>query len=323
MDYCIGIDIGGTNIVIGLIGPDGKIVRGTKIPTRAADGADTILSRIDAAVRETAQAAGVDLAEIGAVGMGVPGFVDHENGISLHSVNLNWRGVPVAPIMREKLGIPTFINNDVRMYIYGEAAQGAGKGYRHVLGLTLGTGLAAALVVDGQLYHGGGNMAGELGHITLDDIPYTCKCGLKGCLETVASGPGLARQARDRIREGRDSVLKEWYPGDAIEQLTAKDLSRAYDMGDPVAVEVLQTTGRLLGKGLASAVTLFSPDVVIVGGGVSAAGERLMAPIREALQAHLIPAYWEHIRVVTAVLGDDAGVIGSGLYAKQRAGLQA
>jgi glucokinase len=319
MDYCIGIDIGGTNIVVGLIGPEGRIVQGTKIPTRAADGPDTILSRIADTVRETAAAAGVELARIGAIGMGVPGFVDHENGIALASVNLDWHGVPVAPIMREKLGIPTFINNDVRMYVYGEAAEGAGKGYRHVLGLTLGTGLAAAMITDGLLLHGGGNMAGELGHITLDEVPYACKCGLKGCLETVASATGLVRQARDRIREGRSSVLTEWYPGDSIERLQAKDLSKAYDLGDEVAVEVLHATGRMLGKGLASAVTLFSPDVVIIGGGVAAAGERILAPMKEALKAHLIKNYWEHIRIVTAVLGDDAGVIGSGLYAKERA----
>lgn len=318
MSCCIGIDIGGTNTVIGLIGPDGRIARRAKIATQAADGPDRILDRIAAQVNELLNESGMSKSSVAAIGMGVPGFIDHEQGIAVSSVNLYWKNVPVAEGIRQRLGIPAYINNDVRMYVYGEAAQGAGKGFRHVLGVTVGTGLAAGVVSEGKLYHGGGNMAGELGHIPLEGIPYTCNCGLTGCLETVASATGIVRQAMDRIREGRPTVLRQWFSEETMSRMQAKDISRAYDLGDEVAVEVMNTTGTYLGLGLAYAVTLFSPDVVIIGGGVAAAGERLLAPVREAMKSRLIRNYWDRIRVVTAELGDDAGVIGSGLYAKER-----
>ena len=318
MSCCIGIDIGGTNTVIGLIGPDGRIARRAKIATQAADGPDRILDRIAAQVNELLNESGMSKSSVAAIGMGVPGFIDHEQGIAVSSVNLHWKNVPVAEGIRQRLGIPAYINNDVRMYVYGEAAQGAGKGFRHVLGVTVGTGLAAGVVSEGKLYHGGGNMAGELGHIPLEGIPYTCNCGLTGCLETVASATGIVRQAMDRIREGRPTVLRQWFSEETMSRMQAKDISRAYDLGDEVAVEVMNTTGTYLGLGLAYAVTLFSPDVVIIGGGVAAAGERLLAPVREAMKSRLIRNYWDRIRVVTAELGDDAGVIGSGLYAKER-----
>ncbi|WP_309119547.1 ROK family protein [Paenibacillus sp.] len=318
MSYCVGVDIGGTNTAIGLL--DGERVAAKEsIPTLAGEGPDSLFDRIEATVRGLLRRCGVPEDAI-TVGMGVPGFIDQEAGVALNSTNLQWRDVPVVARMRERLGVPVAIDNDVRLYVYGEALLGAGRGVRHVLGVTVGTGLAAALVSDGRLFYGGGSMAGELGHIPLESIPYRCGCGLTGCLETVASATGIARQARDLVeRDGRASVLRDWFPGEGLPGLTARDVSRAYDEGDAVAIEVLRRTGEQLGRGLAYAVTMYSPDVVLVGGGAAAAGERLLAPVRESMQRLLIADYWERISVVPAALGDEAGIIGSALYGRDAA----
>lgn len=319
INYSVGVDIGGTNTVVGLLDAESRVAGLESIPTLAKEGADALLDRIAVSVSGLLDKAGASTNDV-TVGVGVPGFVDPVAGVSLNSTNLGWRGVPVAEKLSAKLGAPVAIDNDVRMYVYGEAMLGAGRGIRHVLGITLGTGLAAALVTDGKLFYGGGGMAGELGHIALESIPYPCGCGLTGCLETVASATGIARQARDLIeREGRASALRDWFPGERLPQLTAKDVSRAYDAGDEVAIEVFERTGDLLGRGLAYAVTLLSPDRVVVGGGAAAAGERLLAPVRRSMERLLIADYWQRIDVVPATLGDQAGVIGSAMYGRSRA----
>lgn len=312
MKAYVGVDIGGTNVVIGLLDESMNLLERVKLSTVAAEGPERVLDRIATSIQELIQPYSAEK-QIQAIGIGVPGFVDHVEGISVLSVNLHWKHFKVAEGMLRRTGLPTYINNDVRMYVYGEALRGSGRGYDHVLGVTVGTGLAAGIVSEGQVYHGGGNMAGELGHLPFEEIPYRCGCGLQGCIETIASATGLVRQAKALIAQGRSTRLEEH--GD---QLQAKHVSEAYDQGDEVAREVMHTTGRLLGKTLAYAVTMISPDVVIVGGGVAAAGERLMIPVREAMQANMIPAYWGRIRVVTASLGDDAGVIGSACYARER-----
>ncbi|HZG57799.1 ROK family protein [Paenibacillus sp.] len=318
MHVSIGVDIGGTNTVIGLVDGGGRVAASEKIPTRAEEGPDALFDRIAASAAALLGGFGVDPAAT-TVGIGVPGFVDREAGISLLSGNLQWRGVPVAREVERRLGAPTAIDNDVRLYVYGEAMAGAGRGAAHVLGVTVGTGLAAALVTEGRLFYGSGGMAGELGHLRLDGIPYRCGCGLTGCLETVASATGIVRQARALVAAGRASVLRDRFPESELRGLTAFDVSRAYDDGDDVAREVLASTGRWLGRGLAYAVTLFSPDRVIVGGGAAAAGERLLEPVRREMEASLIPDYWARIDVVPASLGDEAGVIGSAMYGRRRA----
>lgn len=313
----IGMDIGGTNTALGLIDESGNVIGLDKISTQAEDGPERILDRYKDAIGTLIAKFDTPLSEITAVGAGVPGFVDHETGVSVHSVNLGWRNLPFAEHLSRRLnGIPVFINNDVRMYVYGEAMFGAGKGYEHVLGVTVGTGLAAALVSGGQLYHGAVNMAGELGHIPMDGIPYKCRCGLTGCLETVASATGLIRQAKDRIAAGEKSILTEWY--DDMEKIEAKDLSRAYDLGDALSISIMQNTGMWLGKGLAYAVSLLSPDVVMIGGGVAAAGDRLMNSLRETMRKNLIENFWNHIEVVTVERDNEAGVLGSAMYACER-----
>jgi glucokinase len=311
----IGVDIGGTNIVLGLVDDANQCLIFKKIPTEVKMGASYILQTIASAILELAELANEPIL---AIGVGVPGFVDHDAGVSISAVNLGWVDYPFAAELYKRMGIPVYINNDVRLYVYWEALAGAGKDFKHVLGVTLGTGVAAAMVNEGQLYYGSGNRAGELGHIAMSGNSYACNCGLIGCLETVASANGIARLAKDAIIQGHDSLLSKQFPSDLLDKLTAMDVSNAYDKGDLLAIKVMEQAGIYLGKGLAFAVNFYSPDVIIIGGGASFAGERLLGPMRKQLQESILPLYWDDLKVLVAEKIEDAGIIGSALYAKNQ-----
>jgi glucokinase len=315
MALYIGVDIGGTNIAFGLVDEANQCLIFNKIATDANRGVIHIVQRIAAQILEIAEQADEPVI---AVGVGVPGFVNHEAGISVKATNLGWENYPFVAELQKLISMPVYINNDVRLYIYGEALAGAGKGFKHILGITLGTGIAAAVINEGQLYYGSGNRAGELGHIAMEGNTYACNCGLIGCLETVASANGIARLAKDAIIQGQTSLLQQWFSKEQINDITAFDVSKAYDQGDPLAVKVMEKSGVYLGKGLAFAVNFYSPDVIVIGGGASLAGERLFGPMKRQLKASILPQYWEGLSIRIAQRIEDAGIVGSALYAKHR-----
>ncbi|TJY41503.1 ROK family protein [Cohnella pontilimi] len=318
MKFWIGVDVGGTNIVCGAVDRDGRVLHTIKAPTDAAAGSAAVLDKISDMCRQVAAELG-STDELAAVGIGTPGLVDPRAGISIYSTNLNWRNVPVAAEISARLGVPVWIDNDVRNYVFGEARYGAGRSFDTVLGLTVGTGIAAAIVRRGELFYGHKAMAGEIGHGPREGIDVPCSCGLTGCLEAVASASGMVREAKRLISQGRDTVLTEWYPGERLADLAAADLSRAMDTGDPLATEVVTRAGTLIGRALEPAVHLISPDVIIVGGGAAMAGERLLGPMREALFPRLLPDFRSELQIRTAELHDDAGIIGSAMSAMARA----
>lgn len=313
MSYLVGVDIGGTNIVCGLVDLEYNLLKTLKKPTDRHLGSDHVLSKLVSMIDELLENAGVDRSQLKAVGAGIPGFVDPKQGHVIFNSNLGWRDLPVAQIVSEKLGgIPVFIDNDVKMYVFGEAMKGAGRGAGVVHGVTIGTGLAAATVTNGELYYGSGYMAGELGHVTIDGEKTPCGCGLTGCLETVVSATGIARQAKEALEAGRDSLLR---PAFERGELTAVEVSKAYDEGDALAQEIMNYTGKVLGKGLAYSISLFSPDVVVIGGGGALAGERLLKPMREELERSVYKGYLERLTIKIGELIDNGGVIGSAAFA--------
>ena len=317
MSYIVGMDVGGTNTVAGLFGPDGALLRSVKRPTEKSQGAEGLLRQLADLARHLIAGQNEPAARLAAVGIGLPGFIDRETG-AVDAANLPLKNEPVAARLKELLGVPVTVQNDVKMIVYGESIRGAGRQQPVVLGLTLGTGLAGALVIDGRIHDGAGGLAGEIGHITLDEIPYACGCGLTGCLETAASATGIARQARDGLANGAGGLLAERFPGERRQAITARDVWQAAADGDAWALAVYRRTAVLLAKVLAPAVTLLSPDVVIVGGGVAAAGDILFAPLREEVAAHVHPLYRSRLRIVPGALGDEAGLFGSAEYARSR-----
>lgn len=311
MNYAIGVDLGGTNMRAGIVDAKGKVLKSVQQPTYADEGPDAVITRMGDMIKSLILNAGKRC--IYTVGVGTPGLVDPVQGVSLVASNLKWYDIPLAERLSSTLNRPVFIDNDVRMYILGEVLAGSAHGAEHVLGVTLGTGLAAAVVTHGELYYGGGYMAGELGHISFDEIPFSCSCGLSGCLETIASATGIVRQAKHRIAQGETGLLSELLRKKP--DFTAKHVADAYDQGDSAAKDIFRYTGTMLAKGLAIAITLFSPDMLVIGGGAAASGHRLMAPLLEQLKLSLHPLTWKRLTVTSASLAGHAGIIGSALRA--------
>ncbi|MDB4867769.1 MAG: glucokinase [Cohnella sp.] len=322
MTLWIGVDVGGTNIVCGAVAQDGAVLHSIKAPTEAHLGTEAVLDKIARMSRQVLEEFG-RADELASIGIGTPGLVDPFAGISRNSTNLNWQNVPVAAGISERLGgVPVYIDNDVRNYVFGEARYGAGRGFGTVLGLTVGTGIAAAIVQQGELFYGHKAMAGEIGHGPREGIDVPCGCGLTGCLETVASASGMVREAKRAIAQGQATVLSEWFPGDRLGNLAAADLSRAMDAGDELAAEIMTRAGMLIGQALEAAVHLISPDVIIVGGGAAMAGERLLAPMRAALYPRLMSDFRIDLQIKTAELNDHAGIVGSAMSAMVRSNSQ-
>ncbi|MWV44090.1 ROK family protein [Paenibacillus sp. HJL G12] len=321
MEVYAGVDVGGTNIVCGLVTSSGEVVYQIKRATEVSKGPDSVLEKIAAMIEEAAVAyaeqSGTGIS-VTAAGIGLPGFVDPEEGIARFAGNLGWRNLPAVQRLQARLNLPVYIDNDVRTYVFGEAMYGAGKGYKDVLGITVGTGIASAMVNDGALFYGFRNMSGELGHIVMEGLTDPCPCGLEGCLETFASASGMVRQAKKALRAGEPSILHSWFPGEKLEELSAADLSRAYDLDDPFAKLIMEKAGTLLGRALSYAVSMVSPELIIVGGGGALAGDRLLAPLKKELFSRILPDYRDQLKVVTALNNDDAGVTGSAMYAKQK-----
>ncbi|RIE03051.1 ROK family protein [Cohnella faecalis] len=266
MSYVLGMDVGGTNVVAGLFDSHGTLVRKIKTPTEKRRGADGLLLQLAGFATELLDAEGVARERLGAIGLGLPGFIDPIAGL-VDAANLPLSRTPVSDRLGELTGVPVTVQNDVKMIVYGESLRGAGQNLPHVLGVTLGTGMASAWVSQGRLHDGAGNLAGELGHITFPDIPYVCGCGMKGCIETVASATGIARQARDAIAEGWEGPLSARVSADRLGELTSKDVSEACRAGDSMAIEIYRRTANWLSQALVPVIAVLCPDVIVVGGG--------------------------------------------------------
>ena len=295
----IGIDLGGTKLLAGAVGADGGILFRSY---RRIGGLarDELLATIEAAVLEAAAAAG----GTAAVGFGIPSMVDRRTGASVVSNHLPLDGIPFAEEMRGRLGLPVAIDNDGNCAALAEWRLGAAAGTSHAVVLTLGTGIGGGLVLDGRLYRGATGAGAELGHMVIDQDGPRCfgECPGHGCLESLASGSALARDA-----------AAAGLPTDGAE------VTRLALAGDAIAAALLRVVGERLGAGLASLAMVFEPEVIVVGGGVMAAGELLLAPARgEMLRRAMEPARG-NVRVEPAAFGEDAGMVGAALLAREEA----
>ncbi|MDN3954857.1 ROK family protein [Sporolactobacillus laevolacticus] len=316
MSYYLGYDVGGTNTVCGLVDPRGQIIAYDKRKTEAHLGSAFMISNMVRMATTLMDTSGISPHDVTAAGVGVPGLVDPENGVVIFSGNLSWNNVPIGQLLQEQLHIPVFVDNDVRMYVYGESMIGAGKGHHHVLGVVIGTGIAVAIVNNGALYYGNRYMSGELGHVPVSNDGYVCGCGRKDCLETIVSATGIVNHARRMMEEGRASIMCEWLQKNG--GIQAVDLSKAYDLGDPLAVDLMNQAGEQLGKALAFAVSLLSPDALIIGGGFAYAGDRLITPMKRALKKGILNDFWDQLTIKCAEHPEDAGVLGSALNAQSK-----
>lgn len=314
----IGVDLGGTNIKLGLLTKELTVIAKTKVATESETNSQTVMTNMIAGIHELMTANHVRPTDVQMIGIGVPGQMDIEKGLSIFSPNFaNWDNVPVAQIIRDHFQIPTVIDNDVRVNLYGEWQLGAGQGKQDVLMVTLGTGLGAAMITDGRMMYGKSNSAGELGHLNMYRHGRPCACGSSGCLGRYVSARGMLKTVAEHLDAGETSIMTDWVNGDT-KQITAKMVSDAYDQHDQLATEVLHETGEILGYGLSSAINLYNPEQIIIGGGMAQAGERLLKPTRDIIATHALKVAREVCSIETAQLGPWAGMIGAGVYARVR-----
>jgi len=311
--YVLGIDIGGTNLVAGCVAEDGsRLVGLLSEPTRAEDGADKVVSRLAALARRSMAAleAEVPGAAVAGVGIGSPGPLDTRRGIVLLTPNLGWKDFPVRDRVADALGLEATLDNDANCAVLGEHWRGAARGTRHALGMTIGTGIGGGIILDGRLHHGASDCAGEIGHATIEMNGRRCNCGNYGCLEAYASGPAIARRALEAVERGAESSLRALMEADPA-AVTAQVVYEAASAGDGLAREVVQDTARILGAAIANLVNVFNPEVVVVCGGVTLAGESLFAPLRREVVRRAFRPAVEVCRIVPGALTGSAGVYGA------------
>ena len=314
--YIVGIDLGGTNIVAGAMPADGSQQLAIRSQlTRAELGADAVTDRIvqmiDDVVTVTCAETGAKRDDFLGVGMGAPGPLDRERGIVIVAPNLGWRDYPLRDLVERATGLRATLDNDANCAIYGEWWQGAAKGGNWVSGLTIGTGIGGAFVVNGRLFHGASDVAGEVGHTTIDMTGRRCKCGNYGCLEAYASGTAIAERAREGlIRDDTQSLLRDMVAGQN-DRITAQTVYDAAKRGDAFAHEIVRDTAKVLGVGVANILNTFNPDVVVICGGVTQAGDLLFEPLRIEVRRRAFKPAVDACRIVPGALPGTAGVVGA------------
>ncbi|HEX6964437.1 MAG TPA: ROK family protein [Gemmatimonadaceae bacterium] len=317
--YIIGVDLGGTNIVAGAMPDDGSRELAMRSePTHAERGADAVVDRIVAMIAEVmaevSASCGATSRDFVGVGVGAPGPLDREHGVVVVAPNLGWHNFPLRDEIGERVRLPVTLDNDANCATMGEWWCGAAKGARNVVGITIGTGIGGGVVLDGRLYHGSSDVAGEIGHTTIDANGRYCRCGNYGCLEAYASGPAIALRAREALERdlepGESSILPTVVNGN-LDLLTAAHVYDAAHQGDRVALEVVRDTARFLGTGIANLLNVLNPDVVVLAGGVTKAGARLFEPLRAEVRRRAFRPAVEACRIVPGSLPGTAGVVGA------------
>jgi glucokinase len=308
----VGIDLGGTNMKLGLVCSDGQVLAEMEQPTLKEEGPDRVIDRMAEHARELARSAGVPWERIAGVGVGLPGFLDIPAGVVKYLTNLGWRDVPIREKLERNLQVPVVIDNDANVAALGEAWRGAGIGVEDVVCVTLGTGVGGGIISGGRLLHGVNGFAGEIGHIQLSPQGAPCNCGQVGCLETIASATGMVRMAREAIAAGRKTSLSE------VKTLTTREIFAAASERDEVAEEVVRKAVDALAQTFAVLSVVLNPSRFIVGGGVAKAGDALIVPLKEKYQRLAQSHVRQGVEIVLAKLGNRAGFIGAaGLLARQ------
>ncbi len=311
----IGVDLGGTKLLAGVVDADLNVHHRVYRTVHGLSQRELL----DAAVEAVEEARAATVGEIAAVGFGIPCLIDQRRGMATMAVNLPLRDVPFRDLMAERLGLPVEVDNDANVAALAEWRAGAARGVSDAVVLTIGTGIGGGLILGGAPYRGAIGAGAELGHITIDVDGPPCQghCPNHGCLETMASGTALAREARRIAGERAESAL-----GRALadgRQITGALVTELAHDGDAAAIDALALVGTHLGVGIASYLNVFNPDVVVVGGGVIAAGDLLLAPARAEAARRALPTMTRHARIVPAQFGTEAGLVGAAALAFERA----
>lgn len=309
MSVFLGVDIGGTNVKTAVINDQGRIADKRSFDTHPEEGFEGFGARLRQSLEQGIAAAGLTLADVKGVGVGIPGFLDIEQGVIVEAVNLGWKNVPFVRLLQSALDLPVVIENDANVAALGEAWTGAGRGASSVLCATVGTGVGGGIVIGGRLYRGVNGMAGEIGHLVVNHGGHRCNCGNIGCLETVASATAIVRNARSLQERGL-------IPQD-VELSGAEDVFALAVNGNAEAAGVVQEAAAWLGYGLSLSAVTLNPDAIVIGGGVSKAKDMLLRPVQEAFKRYALHLVVDAAKIQLAELGNDAGVVGAARLAVQ------
>ena len=309
--HYLGIDLGGTNVAAAVVDQDGTILGKVSLPTPRT-GPEAVADQMAAAARAAAEQAGIGMEEIQSVGIGSPGTIEPQHGLIKFWSNLDFEDVPLAALMEERLNKSIYLENDANAAALGEFAAGAGKGSQSMVAITLGTGVGGGAVLGGKLYTGFNYAGMEVGHFVIEHGGRQCTCGRKGCFEAYCSATALIKRTREVMEENPDSLL--WQLAGSLDKVNGRTPFDAAAQGDAAAGKVIDEYVDYLGCGVASLVNIFQPEVFCIGGGPSAQGETLMAPVRYILNREDYARNSVHrTRLVRAALGNDAGIIGAAL----------
>ena len=303
------VDLGGTKVRALVADRSGRVLGDDIRPSGAAEGLETVLARMVESLDAALARAGVEREQLTGLGIAAPGAVDVERGVVPNAPQLpGWQDVPLARLMEERVGVPALLENDASAAALGEHRFGAGRGTRHMLYITVSTGLGGGIIIDGELYRGKSGAAGELGHVIIDINGPPCGCGARGCLEALASGTAIAGRG-ERLAESGDSPVLARLRGQEG-PVTAEMMKRAADMGDAASREAFREAGHYLGVALAGYVNIFDPEAIIVGGGCAQAGDLLMDQAQVTMESLAMNQPLKGVRLVVSELGEFSGAMG-------------
>ena len=317
-EYFVGVDFGGTKIYAGVFRADLELVGTAKISTKAYRGAETVIERLARCVRDAVDECDLKLSQVAAVGLGAPGAVDPGKGVVIFAPNLGWENLPLKREMEKELDVPVFIENDANLQMIGIYEVEFAAKPRHVVGIFIGTGIGAGLVLNGQIYSGFNHAAGEIGHMVLDVAGPKCGCGNVGCFEALASRTAIFNRVQEAVKEGHKTVLTQML-GKDLSEMRSGHLRKAIRKGDKLVLKVVKQAADYTGIAVANVINLLNPEVIVLGGGIiEALDETVMPRIVETAEARALPGTAKGIQIEASRLGDNAGIIGGAVVARQR-----
>ncbi|GIP61643.1 glucokinase [Virgibacillus pantothenticus] len=312
----IGMDIGGTTAKLGLISDIGDIIYKWEVPTNTDGGGQHIVDDIWNSVSQKLQELQYKQDQVLGIGVGAPGFIEDKTGFVYEAVNIGWKNYPLGEFLTERSKLPVFVENDANVAALGENWRGAGNQVANLIAITLGTGVGGGIIANGRVVSGEAGIGGEIGHVIVDLNGSNCNCGRKGCLETIASATGIARQAIEKAQSSPESGLAKILAANG--SLTSKDVFQLAEEDDSEAKEIVAYTMDVLGMAIANMCVTLSPAKVLIGGGVSKAGQPLLTAIEKAFVRYALPKISENCELKFAQLGNDAGIIGAAFLVKQK-----
>lgn len=303
--YVIGVDLGGTKISTAISTIEGNMLANVVLPTKAEEGEAAVLGRIMQSIDEVIIGSSISIAEVEAIGIGSPGPLDAKKGIIITTPNLPFKDYNLVQPLKEKYNIPVYLDNDANAAAIGEYMFGAGKGKESIVYFTVSTGVGGGAVLDGKVYRGHTSNALEIGHTTVDPNGPRCNCGNLGCLEAMSSGTAIAKKGKEAVSTNVETSLKKY------DTVTSYEVFKEAEAGDEVAKDIMDNALTYLGIGVANAIATFDPEMIIIGGGVSKAGDIVFDTVKKVVNKRCFKSMAESCEIVPAGLGSDAGVVGA------------